>query len=132
MRRVLSVKGVTGDCVDIAATYSSRLETARAGSGEDNSATTDGNDTSNSDGTGPADAGINDTSGSGANSSGGTRNGWRDQQQRWDRRLLGFRSRRLSPAGSDQSAAASTSSARASSANGSPLITIRCCAPASR
>ena len=71
VRRVLSVKGVTGDCVDIAATYSSRLETARAGSGEDDSATTDDNDTSDSDGTGPADAGINDTSGSGANSSGG-------------------------------------------------------------
>jgi beta-N-acetylhexosaminidase len=70
VRRVLEAKNVTGDCVDIAATYSSRLEMAREGSGDDGTGTTDGNDTSDADRTGPADAGINDTSGSSAGSSG--------------------------------------------------------------
>jgi len=76
VRRVLAAKGVTGGCVDIAATYSSRLEAARDGSGEGSEPTDgsddDGSDTSGTKGTGPADAGINDTSGSGTTSSGST------------------------------------------------------------
>jgi len=69
VRRVLAAKGVTGDCVDLAATYSSRLEAARSGSDE-GSDPTGGSDTSGTGGAGPADAGINDTSGSGTTPSG--------------------------------------------------------------
>lgn len=73
VRRVLAAKGIEGECVDVVAAYSSRLQAAEQA--EDGTTTGDGtesdsteSDSTESDGTDTGqirDQGINDTSGSG-------------------------------------------------------------------
>lgn len=70
VRRVLAAKGIEGDCVDVVAAYSSRLQ-ASADEQADQDGTDDGTSTDGSDGgASGTDSGINDTSGTGTSSSG--------------------------------------------------------------
>ena len=69
VRRVLAAKGIEGDCVDVVAAYSSRLQASADAAAED------GTDTTNSDGTadtGTDGAGTDDSGASDSGSSGGT------------------------------------------------------------
>jgi hypothetical protein len=119
VRRVLAAKGIEGECVDVVAAYSSRLQASADAAAE----------------TAPV----------------GRHQHRRRSPREWiDRRLrhqrhVGLRLRRFRQLQQRhrclgqrrrglraQPRAASTSSANASSANGSELMMIRCCAPASR
>lgn len=72
VRRVLAAKGIEGDCVDLVAAYSSRLQAAEdadpdSTDGSDPAATTDSTDSTDGSDSGGTitDGGINDTSGTG-------------------------------------------------------------------
>ena len=82
VRRVLAAKGIEGDCVDVVAAYSSRLQASADAAAEDGSdasgsgttgsdgtadtGTDDGTGADESDGGTVTDSGINDTSGTGS------------------------------------------------------------------
>ena len=70
VRRVLAAKGIEGECVDVVAAYSSRLQASADAAAEDGT----GSDGTSTDDDAPgsgsiADSGINDTSGSGSDGS---------------------------------------------------------------
>lgn len=75
LRRVLSAKGIDGDCVDVVAAYSSRLQQDPASTGTTDSSSTEAGSPTGTGSGSVTDSGINDTGGSSAGSGSGSERG---------------------------------------------------------